>query len=72
MVAVRGKSIRHCRCRPSVLDPARRGDSWVAQCSEGLVLYHNNLPLAMLAGSPLERATFNSLLFHLQCRTPRG
>lgn len=72
MVALREEAPVRCRCRPSVRDPQGRGDSWVAQCAQGLVLYHNNLPLAMLAGSPLERATFNSLLYRFQCHLPRG
>lgn len=72
MIALRDQALPYLRCRASVLDPPRRGDSWVAECMQGLVLYHNNLPLAMLAGSPLERATFNSLLFQIQSHPPRG
>lgn len=59
--------------RPSLIDPAVNGDPWVAGCylPNCLIVYLNNQPVSLLAGSPLDQSTFNSMLFGMRMRYPR-
>jgi hypothetical protein len=59
--------------KPSLLDPGLRGDPWVDRCyiPNCLVVHLNNHPVALLAGTPLEQASLNQLLFRMRCRYPR-
>lgn len=60
--------------RPSLIDPTVHGDPWVSGCylPNCLIMYVNNQPVSLLAGSPLDQSTFNSMLQSMRGRYPRN
>lgn len=60
--------------RPSLLDPALRGDPWLQTCTAhlGMVLYIQSQPIAMLAALPFDHVSLNHRLFEMRRRAPRG
>jgi hypothetical protein len=60
--------------RPSLIDPNVHGDPWISGCylPNCLIVYLNNQPISLLAGSSLEHSTFNSMLFSMRQRYPRN
>jgi hypothetical protein len=60
--------------RPSLIDPTVHGDPWISGCylPNCLIVYLNNQPISLLAGSALEQSTFNSMLFSMRQRYPRN
>ena len=73
IVSKHKKIARLPRVRPSLLDPRLRGDQWIGPCShpELLVVYLNNVPTHLLAGSTLDMASLNHILFTLRHRSIR-
>ena len=67
------KSFRLPQKRMSLLDPRLRGDPWVGKCTHPdlLVIYFNNQPMFLLAGTSLDLASLNSILFQMRNRYPR-
>ncbi len=59
--------------RPSLFDPYLPDDRWITGCylPNCLIVYLSDQPVSLLAGSPLEQATLNSMLFNMQHRYPR-
>jgi hypothetical protein len=60
--------------RPSLIDPTIHGDPWVTGCylPNCLIMYLNNQPISLLAGSSLDQSTFNSMLQSMRGRYPRN
>lgn len=59
--------------RPSILDPRLAQEPWIESCpcSEAMVLYLHNRPIAVLAGSALDQMALDRALFRLRHRYPR-
>lgn len=72
----RPRKIVRCRpsFRPSLLDPALKGDPWLQTCTthQGMVLYIQCQPVAMLAALPFDHVSLNHRLFDMRRRVPRG
>ena len=66
-------NLRLPRVRLSLLDPELPGDTWIGACTHPqlLVMHHNNKPIALVAGSPLEMASLNQILFALRNKPRR-
>lgn len=59
--------------RPSILDPCLECEPWIGQCpcSETLVLFMHNHPIALIPGTSLEYSALNMRLYQLRHRWPR-
>jgi hypothetical protein len=59
--------------RPSLIDPYLPDDRWIGGCCvpNCLIVYMNSRPVSQVAGSPLDQATLNSMLFKMRNRYPR-
>jgi hypothetical protein len=59
--------------RASILDPCLRVEPWIDKCCAAncLVLHLNNQPVGLLAGTSLDHASLNQILFQMRCRYPR-
>ena len=60
--------------RPSILDPRLTQEPWIdsCPCSEAMVLYLHNRPIAVLAGSSLDQMALDRALYRLRHRYPRA
>ncbi len=59
--------------RPSILDPRLTQEPWIESCpcSDAMVLYLHNRPIAVLTGSSLDQMALDRALFRLRHRYPR-
>jgi hypothetical protein len=60
--------------RPSILDPCLPSEPLLDKCAcaDTLVLFVQNRPVAMIAGSSLDCVSLNMRLNQLRIRSPRG
>lgn len=60
--------------RPSILDAASPTEPWIDQCpcTDDLVLFVHNRPIAIIAGSSLECISLTMRLQQLRYRLPRS
>lgn len=65
--------LRLPQTRPSVLDVNLHAEPCLTECSlpDVLVVYLNNQPITLLAGSSLEYASLSQILYTLRHRYPR-
>ena len=65
--------IRVPQKRPSILDPHLESEPWLdyCPCSDNLVLFSMNYPIAVIPGSPLEFSALSMRLSQLRRRWPR-
>ncbi len=59
--------------RPSILDVSLESEPAICQCacSETLVLYLHNHPIALICGTALDNASLSMRLYQLRHRWPR-
>jgi hypothetical protein len=60
--------------RPSILDPRLAQEPWIetCPCSDAMVLYLHNRPIAVMAGSSLDQMALDRTLYRLRHRYPRS
>ena len=61
------------KTRPSILNPCLDGEPWIdhCPCAEKMILFVDNHPIAVIAGSQLEYTALNMRLNQLRHREPR-
>ena len=61
------------KTRPSILNPCLDGEPWIdhCPCAEKMILFVDNHPIAVIAGSQLEYTALNMRLNQLRHRERR-